>query len=111
VRRGDLYRTDTTEPERGQEPGYYLIVSRDFVAEHDRIETVVCAAVYSEVLGIPTEVIVEASQGVRHTSAVRCDFLMLMFKRRLTRYVSTLPPDKMRELDRALAVALDLPIP
>jgi mRNA-degrading endonuclease toxin of MazEF toxin-antitoxin module len=33
---------------------------------------------------------------------------MLLFKRKLTRLVGRLPPEKRRELDRALAVALDL---
>ncbi len=35
-------------------------------------------------------------------------FLVLMFKRRLTRFVSTLPAGKIQELNRALAIALDL---
>jgi len=33
---------------------------------------------------------------------------MLMFKRKLTRFASTLPPAKIKELNRALAVALEL---
>jgi len=108
VRRGEVYRSGSVEPERGDKPGYYVVVSRNFIAEHERIETVVCAPVYSEVLGIPTEVVIDASHGVRHHSAIRCDFLMLMFKRRLTRFVSTLSAGKIQELNRALAIALDL---
>jgi len=108
VRRGEVYRSDSAEPERGGKPDYYVVVSRSFIAEHERIETVVCAPVYSEVLGIPTEVVIDASHGVRHHSAIRCDFLMLLFKRRLTRFVSTLPPGKIQELNRALAMALEL---
>ena len=34
--------------------------------------------------------------------------LMLMFKRKLTGYVGSLTAAKIRELDRALGVALDL---
>ena len=108
MRRGEIYRSDHPEPERGGKPGFYAIVSRNFVAAHDEIETVVCAPIYGEVLGIPTEVLVDESQGVRRRSAIRCDFLMLMFKRKLTRFVSTLPPAKLKELNRALAVALEL---
>jgi mRNA interferase MazF len=108
VTRGEIYRAGP-EAERGDKPGYYVVVSRSFVASHQGIETVVCAPVYSEVLGIATEVVIDADHGVRHRSAIRCDFLMLMFKRRLTRLVTMLPAGKMRELDRALAVALDLP--
>ncbi|MBI5543457.1 MAG: type II toxin-antitoxin system PemK/MazF family toxin [Deltaproteobacteria bacterium] len=108
MRRGEIYRSEHPEAERGGKPGYYAIVSRNFVASHDEIGTVVCAPVYSEILGIPTEVVIDELQGLRRRSAIRCDFLMLMFKRKLTRFVSTLPPAKLKELDRALAIALEL---
>ena len=108
MRRGEIYRTDHPEPERGGKPGYYVVVSRNFVATHEGVETVICAPVYSEVLGIPTEVVVDAEHGVRHRSAIRCDFLMLLFKRRLTKFVATLPSSKLSELDRALGIALGL---
>jgi len=111
VRRGEIYRSDAERPERGNKPSYYVVVSRAFVSEHDPVETVICAPVYSQVLGIPTEVTVDDAHGMHHPSAIRCDFLTLMFKRRLTRYVATLPTEKVRELDRALAIALDLTSP
>lgn len=111
MRRGEIYRADHPVAERGTKPGYYVVAARDFVATHDRVETVICAPVYGQVLGIPTEVVLEQTHGVRHRSAIRCDFLMLMFKRRLVRFVAMLPAEKVRELDRALAIALDLPIP
>jgi mRNA-degrading endonuclease toxin of MazEF toxin-antitoxin module len=109
LKRGEIYRSDHPEPERGGKPGYYVVVSRNLVASHDAIRTVVCAPVYSAILGIPTEVVVDEAQGLRRRSAIRCDFLMLLFKRRLTQFVGTLSPSKSRELDQALAVALDLP--
>ena len=108
MKRGEIYHSGHPEPERGGKPGYYVVVSRDLVAAHDAIETVVCAPVYSAILGIPTEVVIDEAQGVRRRSAIRCDFLMLLFKHRLRQFVGTLPPAKVRELDRALAVALDL---
>lgn len=64
--------------------------------------------VYSQVLGLSTEVVVGPDEGLPRTSAVRCDFLALMFKRKLTGFVASLPPRKLTELDRALAIALDL---
>lgn len=111
MKRGEIYRNDVPEPERGQKPGYYVVVSRSFITAHDEIETVICAPVYSQILGIPTEVTIDTLHGVRKPSAIRCDFISLLFKRRLTRYVGTLPPSKMRELDLALAIALELPSP
>ncbi len=106
--RGEIYRTRERVAERGGKPGFYVVVSRAFVAENDDISTVVCAPVYSNVLGLTTEVVLSAEDGLPRTSAVRCDFLTLMFKSRLTQFVATLSPIKARELDRALAVALDL---
>lgn len=75
------------------------------------MSTVVCAPLYSRVLGVSTEVVLGPEQGLPHTSAIRCDFLTLMFKRHLTTFVATLPAHKLAELDRALAAALGLPSP
>jgi mRNA-degrading endonuclease toxin of MazEF toxin-antitoxin module len=86
------------------------VVSRTFIASNEDVSTVVCAPVYGEVLGLATEVVVDQRDGLPRTSAIRCDFLTLMFKSKLTNFVATLSPMKTRELDRALAIALDLPI-
>ena len=109
--RGEIYRTAERAPERGDKPGFYLVVSRRFIAENDDVSTVVCAPVYSRILGISTEVIIGPEDGVPRTSAVRCDFLALMFKRKLTTLVGSLSPAKATELDQALGIALDLPSP
>jgi mRNA interferase MazF len=108
VTRGEVYRTAERTPERGGKPGFYVIVSRAFIAESDDVSTVVCAPVYSQVLGLSTEVVVGPEEGLPRTSAVRCDFLALMFKRKLTTFVASLTPRKLSELDRALVIALDL---
>ncbi len=106
--RGEIYRTAERSPERGGKPGFYVVVSRSFVAENDDVSTVVCAPVYSQVLGLSTEIVIGPEEGLPRVSSVRCDFLALMFKRKLTTFVASLPPRKVEELDRALAVALDL---
>ncbi len=106
--RGEIYRTQERAPERGGKPGFYVVVSRSFIAENEDVSTVVCAPVYSQVLGLSTEVVVGPEEGLPRVSSVRCDFLALMFKRRLTTFVASLPPRKVEELNQALAVALDL---
>ena len=106
--RGEIYRAAERSPERGGKPGFYVVVSRSFIAENDDISTVVCAPVYSQVLGLSSEVIVGPEEGLPRVSSVRCDFLALMFKRKLTQFVASLPPRKLEELNRAIAVALDL---
>ena len=67
-----------------------------------------CAPVYSQVLELTTEVVLGPDDGLPRTSAIRCDFLMLMFKKNLTHFVGTLSPGKNQTLNRALAVALEL---
>jgi hypothetical protein len=58
---------------------------------------------------LTTEVVLGPDDGLPRTSAVRCDFLTLMFKRKLTHFVSTLSAFKLAQLNRALAHALELP--
>lgn len=78
------------------------------MAGNDDIATVVCAPVYSELLGLRSEVALGIEDGLSHESAIRCDFLTLLFKRKLTHFVSTLSADKLQELNRALRYALEL---
>ena len=105
---GEMYRTRETISERGHKPGFYVVVSRDFVGGNEDILTVVCAPVYSEVLGLSTEVLVGPDEGVPRQSAIRCDFLTLMFKKKLTTFVATLPARQQGELKLALLHALQL---
>jgi mRNA interferase MazF len=106
--RGQIYRSRERIPERGGKPGFYVVVSRSFIADHDDVSTVICAPIYSEVLALTTEVVLSQEDGLPRTCSIRCDFLTLMFKSKLTHFVATLSPPKLRELNRALAVALGL---
>jgi len=108
VKRGEIYRTRERVAERGDKPGFYVVVSRSFIAENEHVSTVICAPVYGEVLGLQTEVVLGPEDGLPRTSAVRCDFLALMFKTKLTHFVATLGPVRTGELNRALARALEL---
>ena len=108
MNRGEIYRTRDRIAERGDKPGYYLIVSRPFIAENDDVSTVVCAPIYGEILGLGTEVVVGPEEGIPRASAVRCDFLMLMAKIKLTAFVGSLDDSKVARLDHALKIALAL---
>ena len=108
MKRGEIYRTQEKVPERGHKPGFYVIVSRNFIARNEDVSTVVCAPVYSQILGIRSEVELGTDDELPRESAVRCDFLTLVFKQRLTHFVGTLSVAKLTELDRALRYALDL---
>jgi mRNA-degrading endonuclease toxin of MazEF toxin-antitoxin module len=83
-------------------------VSRDFIASNDDVTTVVCAPIYREALGLRSEVLLGRENGLPRDSSIRCDFLTLMFKRKLTRFVSALSNSKVEDLNRALGYALSL---
>ena len=105
---GEIYHTRERVSERGHKPGFYVVVSRDFIAGHDDVSTVICAPVYGQVLGLRTEVVIGEDDGVPRESAIRCDFLTLMFKEKLTGFVATLGADKRLALKEALRHALQL---
>jgi len=105
---GEIYRTHEKVSERGHKPGFYVVVSRDFIAGNDDVSTVVCAPVYGEVLGLRSEVVIGSEDGVPRESSIRCDFLTLMFKRTLTGFVATLSDARQADLRRALLHALQL---
>lgn len=105
---GEIYHTREKVSERGHKPGFYVIVSRDFIANNDDVTTVVCAPVYSDILGLRSEVTLGPEDGVPRPSAIRCDFLMVMFKSKLTGFAGTLPPERRLALRRALLHALQL---
>lgn len=111
MNRGEVWQTRERSPERGGKPGFYVVVSRQFIVENEDVSTIICAPVYGEILGISTEVVVGPDEGLPRVSAIRCDFPALMFKRKLSTLVGSLSPARIEELDRALAIALDLSAP
>ena len=80
MKRGEIYRIQEKVAERGHKPGFYVVASRDFVAGNEDIATVVCAPVYSTILRLRSEVVIGTEEGLPRDCAIRCDFLMLMFK-------------------------------
>jgi mRNA interferase MazF len=85
----------------------FAVVSRQVVIE-SKFSTVVCARVYSRHDGLSTQVKVGTAEGLKHESSVHCDELVSLPKTLLTRYVGRADQNKVRELNYALAVALDL---
>ena len=70
----------------------------------------ICAPVYSSWRGLETEVAISEAAGVEHPSSIRCDFIVSLRKDRLQHLVGSLAAGKLEELDRALSVALGLPV-
>ena len=107
MKRGEFYRV--RRPPGDPKPARtFVVVSRQALVESG-FSTVVCAPVFSERHGLPTQVPVGTAEGLKHDSAIQCDGLMSIEKSRLTDFVGELSATKLRELDAALAAALALP--
>jgi mRNA interferase MazF len=84
-----------------------VVVSRDALIR-SRFSTVICAPILTHGEGLTTQVEVGEAEGMKHRSWITCDGLASIEKQRLTDFVGSLSAAKLRELDRALRLALDL---
>jgi len=109
VRRGDLFRVAKPGGADPKAFRVFAIVSRQAVID-SRFSTVVCAPVYSARHGLASQVAVGPDEGLKHESALHCDELVSLPKARLTRFVGRLSSSQVRDLDRALAAALDIDV-
>jgi mRNA interferase MazF len=107
MRRGELYRVFRPKHE-GKEYRTFVVVSRQALID-SRFPELICAAVMTQGQGLATQLRIGLEEGMKHDSWIHCDDLRSLRKAELTSYVGSLGPAKMRNLDLALAVALDLP--
>jgi mRNA interferase MazF len=107
VKRGELYRVrhpSSADPKRSR---VFVVVSRQALID-SRFSSVICAPIYSAHHGLSSQVSVGIDDGLKHDSAIHCDELVSLSKTGLTDYVGTLSSEKIAQLNRALAVALEL---
>ncbi|HWM91794.1 MAG TPA: type II toxin-antitoxin system PemK/MazF family toxin [Thermoanaerobaculia bacterium] len=107
MRRGDLYRVrhpSALDPRRSR---VFVVASRQLLLDSN-FSSVICAPIYTRRDGLHSQVPVGIEQGLKHDSSIHCDDLVSLPKSVLTDYIGCLSPEKRRELDRALAFALDL---
>ena len=108
MRRGELYRVahpSARDPKRSR---VFCVASRQVLID-SKYSTVVCAPVYTAYDGLATQAPIGTEDGMKHECAVHSDNLVSLQKSALTNFVATLSSEKTAALDRALAVALDLP--
>jgi len=108
VKRGELYRVANPSARDPKKSRVFVIVSRQVVIE-SRFSTVTCAPIYSAYDGLSTQVLVGVDEGLKHESSIHCDELVSLPKSVLTNFVGTLSSQKIHALNKALALALDLP--
>lgn len=106
MRRGEIYRVQrpADDPKSFRS---FVVVSRQTLID-SRFSTVICAPVMTQGQGYSTQVSVGIDEGLKHESWILCDNLVSLRKEHLTRFVGSLSPSKIAELDRALKTALAL---
>ena len=107
MRRGDLYRVKRPSSRDPRKFRVFAVVSRQVVID-SRFSTVVCAPVYTAYAGLSTQMPVGVDEGLKHDSSIHCDELVSLPKSMLTHFIGRLPAEKMRLLDKALKIALQL---
>ena len=108
MRRGELYRVRRPSARDPKRFRVFVVVSRQVLIE-SRFSTVICAPFYTVYDGLSTQVAIGIDQGLKHDSGLHCDELVSLPKSMLTDYVGSLSATKLRELDKALKMALQLP--
>ena len=110
MKSGDLYRVykaSRSDPKRYRT---FVVVSRQTLID-SRFSTVICAPVYSAYQGLATQVPVGIDEGLKHDSCISCDELVSIPKRALSRFVGTLPQNKLEKINLSLTIALALDKP
>jgi mRNA interferase MazF len=106
MRRGELYLGSPPDDDPRRQRVYLVVSREELVAS--RYSKVICAPVYSQRGGLPTEVSVGEADGLKVASAIRCDELTSVPRDWLRRHVGTLAPTKMRQVAGAMAIALEI---
>ena len=109
MRRGDLYRVPKPGGDDPKASRVFAVASRQ-AAIDSRFATVICVPVYSARHGLTTQVPIGIDEGLKHESSLHCDELVSLSKTRLTAFVGSLSPSKVRDLDRALVAALGIDV-
>lgn len=107
MRRGNLYRVKRPSSRDSKKYRSFVIVSRQILIE-SKFSTVICAPIYTSYEGISTQVPVGINEGLKHDSAIHCDELISLPKSMLTNFIGQLSAKKLRHLESALKIALQI---
>lgn len=104
---GELYLVRKPGSQDPRRQRVFVIVSRQALIG-TKFSSVICAPVYSRYDGISTQVRIGVEEGLKSESSIHCDELVSLPKTMLTHYVGRLGAGALKDLDRALLIALDL---
>jgi mRNA interferase MazF len=107
VKRGDLYRIHKPNSRDLKRFRVFVVVSRQVLIGSE-FSSVICAPVYSNCGELETQVEVGIEEGLKHDSCVYCDDLVSFPKSVLTDFIGSLSQEKLKELNEALKIALEI---
>ena len=107
MRRCELYRIDKSDKRDPKKKRTYIIVSRSTLLQ-SKYPTIICAPVFSSYTGLSTQVPIGINEGMKHDCCIQCDSLISLEKNKLTDFVGSLNGEKIKELNKALRIALHL---
>lgn len=107
MKRGDLYRVSHPSNDTKRQR-VVVVISRQRLLE-TRYSLVVCAPVYTAYEGLGTQVPIGIDEGLKHTSSIHCDAIASVLRSDLTHYIGSLGPVKIKELNEAIKIALEIP--
>lgn len=107
MKRGELYRVYKAAPHDPKNYRIFVIVSRQVLID-SKYSTMICAPVYSSYDKLSSQVPIGVEEGLKHESSIHCDELISIPKSALSHYIGLLPIQKIKQLDDALKVALQL---
>ncbi len=106
MKRGEIFRF--RRPPGDPKPARsFVVVSRQALIDSG-FSTVVCAPIFTERHGLPTQIAIGVGEGMKHDCAIYCDGLVSIEKSKLTDFVGELSVLKLEDLNGALAHALSI---
>lgn len=107
MKRGELYLVEKATKNDTKKQRVFFVVSRQVLIDSS-YSTIICAPVYTTTEAVDTQVSVSIEEGLKHQSWIRCDELVSIRRSELTNYIGYLSHNKLKELKKALRIALDI---
>ena len=107
MKRGELYLVRKPRSRDPRKQRVFVVVSRPALIG-SRFSSLICAPIYSQHDGLSTQVRVGPAEGLKKDSSIHCDELVSLPRAILTHYIGSLNSSSLKELDRALGVAVGL---
>ncbi len=108
MRRGDVYLTEQVGADGMQRQRLFVVLSRQLALD-SALATVICAPIFRSYDGLATQIPVGAADGLPYDGSIHCEALASLPKAALTRLIASLGAAKLKAVERALTVALELP--